>query len=332
LVREHVDLYQGYVRHINEIEDRLESADRSHSNSSYAEISELHRRQGTAYNGAYLHQLFFENLTPEITMPSGELRAAIEHSFGTLEDWGADMRAALDSGPGWVLLMRSKADGSLRNAFVQGNDEGVLVEHDILLAIDGWEHAYTRDYGSNRTEYAQVIESHLDWGVASRRFAESLDETRARARAERFGLDDKLRDVMTQAVETIAPGASITEAAQRMRERDIGALPVVDRGLLRGIVTDRDLVIRGFARANSDFSPRVQDVMSTPVHACHEEQSALDALTLMESRKIRRVPVLERETGRLVGIVSLGDLATEGMDESLSGSALERISGREPAA
>jgi Fe-Mn family superoxide dismutase len=170
-LRAHFDLYAGYVKKVNEIEDRMQSADRSSANYSYGIISELHRRHAVAFNGAYLHQLYFENLTGQVTRPSEELLTAIERQFGSLADWEADMEAALISSPGWVLLCRSRFDGALRNVLVEEHHRGLLIEQDVLLALDGWEHAYMIDYGIKKAEYAKVLRSSVDWAVASRRFA-----------------------------------------------------------------------------------------------------------------------------------------------------------------
>ena len=169
-LEQHFDLYLGYVKKINEIEDKLMGARRADANYSFGDVSELHRRRSVAYNGALLHELFFENLSAQIHRPSPELQKAIDSSFGSIDDWSADMRAALVSAPGWVLLCRSRRDGSLRNALIEEHHRGLLAEQDILLAIDGWEHAYMIDFGINKLHYIKTIEPLLDWEAASRRF------------------------------------------------------------------------------------------------------------------------------------------------------------------
>jgi Fe-Mn family superoxide dismutase len=174
-LRAHFGLYQGYVKKLNEIEEKLKSADPSTANYSYSDYSELQRRRAVPFNGAYLHQLYFENLTAESPQPSEHLRKALEASFGSLENWMTHAKAGLMSGHGWVLLSRSKMDGVLRNNFVEEHHRGVMIESDILLSLDGWEHAYMIDYGTTKAEYIKVLMAAIDWNVVSQRF-EMLDK------------------------------------------------------------------------------------------------------------------------------------------------------------
>jgi Fe-Mn family superoxide dismutase len=172
-LRAHFGLYEGYVKKINEIEVKLRNADWKTANYSYSEYSELIRRMPVPYNGAYLHEIYFEALTGKHTEPSPELKQAIEHTFGSLENWAHHARAGLISAPGWVLLVRSKRDGTLRNDLVEEHHRGVLIDQDVLLALDGWEHAYMIDYGTSKAEYIQVLEKSIDWSIANRRFQTS---------------------------------------------------------------------------------------------------------------------------------------------------------------
>lgn len=169
-IRAHFGLYQGYVKKINEIEDKLKTADVNAANYSYGEFSELQRRLAVPYNGALLHELYFENLTGKSTEPSPDLVQAIEAHFGSMENWLANTRAGLISAYGWILLVRSKRDGILRNDLVEEHHRGVIVEQDILLALDGWEHAYMIDYGTSKLEYIKVLEKSIDWNLVNQRF------------------------------------------------------------------------------------------------------------------------------------------------------------------
>jgi len=173
-LKAHFGLYQGYVKKTNEIEQKLATADRSTANYSYGEVSELMRRHAVAYNGAYLHQYYFENLTGEASQPSGELKQALEKHFGSMEKWVADVKAGLTSAPGWVLLTRSRRDGSLRNVLLEEHHRGLIVDQDILLALDGWEHAYMIDYGTAKPEYSNALLAAIDWQVAARRLEQSI--------------------------------------------------------------------------------------------------------------------------------------------------------------
>jgi CBS domain-containing protein len=110
-----------------------------------------------------------------------------------------------------------------------------------------------------------------------------------------------------------------------MRELDVGMLPVCDNDRLVGTVTDRDITIRGVARGLDPKSTPVREVMTHEVVCCFEEQSIEEAGRLMEERQIRRLPVINQDK-RLVGIVSLGDLAVRTHSGILAGEVLEQVS------
>jgi superoxide dismutase, Fe-Mn family len=172
-LRAHFELYQGYVKKLVEIENKLKKADPSTANYSYGEISELLRRRSVAYNGTRLHELYFDNLTGTETEPSQELKMALEISFGSVRGWLDQLKAGLISEPGWVLLTRSREDGSLRNDLLEEHHVGVLVEQDIILAFDGWEHAYFIDYAAKKSDYVATLERSINWNVATSRFEAS---------------------------------------------------------------------------------------------------------------------------------------------------------------
>jgi CBS domain-containing protein len=134
-----------------------------------------------------------------------------------------------------------------------------------------------------------------------------------------------VRDVMTRGVETASPDATIADVAKRMRDLDVGSLPVTDGNRLIGIVTDRDLSVRATAAAKDPNTTRVREVMSPELAWIFEDEPADAAARVMRERQIRRLPVLDR-SDRLVGLVSLGDLATDLGDDKLKGSTLEDIS------
>lgn len=129
---------------------------------------------------------------------------------------------------------------------------------------------------------------------------------------------------MTPHAQCVSPDASLADAAQRMRELDVGALPICDNDRLAGIVTDRDLAIRGVAEGRDPRSTPVRAVMSPHLAYIFDDQEVEEAARLMEVKQIRRLPVLNRAK-RLVGIISLGDIAVE-TGVALSGEALKEIS------
>jgi CBS domain-containing protein len=133
---------------------------------------------------------------------------------------------------------------------------------------------------------------------------------------------------MTRGAECTRPDASLADAAQRMKTLDVGALPVCDSDHLVGMVTDRDITVRATAEACDPSSTRIREVMTPDVVHCFEDEAVDEAVRLMEDHQIRRLPVVNQNK-RLVGIVSLGDIAVKSGDDQLSGAALEQVS--EPA-
>ncbi len=134
----------------------------------------------------------------------------------------------------------------------------------------------------------------------------------------------KVHEIMTGHPRSVAPDTTLVEAAGLMRELDVGALPVCTGDDLAGIVTDRDLVVRGLADGRDPETTRVSDVMSGGVEAVSADDDVENAVRIMEQRQIRRLPVLNREK-ELVGMISLGDIATSS-NPAFGGTALRDVS------
>jgi CBS domain-containing protein len=132
-------------------------------------------------------------------------------------------------------------------------------------------------------------------------------------------------DVMTRDVEIASPDDDLQSAAQMMRDIDAGALPVGENDRLVGMITDRDIVVRAVAEGKAPKEGRVREVMTADVHYAFEDEDVKAVADKMAKLQVRRLPVLNRSK-RLVGIVALGDLATEAKDAAQPGAALEGIS------
>lgn len=134
----------------------------------------------------------------------------------------------------------------------------------------------------------------------------------------------QIRDLMTRDVQTVGPADSIRRAAEMMDSLNVGSLPVCDGGRVVGMVTDRDITVRATSAGRAPDDCKVDEVMTTDVHCCYEDDVVTDVARLMGNVQIRRVPVLDADD-RLVGIVALGDIATEAK-ENAGGPTLERVS------
>jgi CBS domain-containing protein len=134
----------------------------------------------------------------------------------------------------------------------------------------------------------------------------------------------KVSELMTREVRVTRPDQTIRESARIMAEIDAGSLPVADNDRLVGVVTDRDIAIRAVSQGKGPETP-VRDVMSSEVKYCFEDDDIEDVTRNMGDIQVRRLPVVNRDK-RLVGIVSLGDLARSAEDPKRVGAALEGIS------
>lgn len=134
----------------------------------------------------------------------------------------------------------------------------------------------------------------------------------------------QIQDVMTADVSFVRPDTPILEIARKMREEDIGSTPVVENDRLTGMVTDRDIVVRALADGGDVSKMTARDAMSPGVLYCYSDETVEAVLENMGDQQIRRLPVVNRDK-RLVGIVSLGDLALSGKRRA-TGEALKDIS------
>lgn len=134
----------------------------------------------------------------------------------------------------------------------------------------------------------------------------------------------RVSELMTRGVHVMSPGDTLQAAARAMDELNVGAIPVCEGERVVGLVTDRDIVVRGVAQGLPMADTPLSEVMSAPVRCCHEDDSLADVTGLMGSVQLRRVPVLDRDD-RLVGMLSLGDVAAKAGPQE-AGGALSDIS------
>ena len=138
----------------------------------------------------------------------------------------------------------------------------------------------------------------------------------------------QLKDIMTRDPVVLSPEITLKEAARWMRDLDSGVMPVGENDRLAGMLTDRDITVRATAEGKDPNSTPVREAMTRDVVYCFEDDDIREAAKKMEEHQIRRLIVLNRDK-RLVGIVSLGDLAVHAPDDRLPGGVTEAVS--EPA-
>lgn len=133
----------------------------------------------------------------------------------------------------------------------------------------------------------------------------------------------KVKQIMTTDVSTVASNDTVTKAASIMGQLDIGSVPVIDNNRVVGIVTDRDIILRGVAKGEG-ANQKISEVMTTNVKCATPEMDVHTVADIMAENQVRRLPVVEND--KLVGIVAIGDLAVENIFENEAGEALHTIS------
>ncbi len=133
----------------------------------------------------------------------------------------------------------------------------------------------------------------------------------------------KVKQIMTTDVSTVTPNDTITKAASIMNQLNVGSVPVIDGNRVVGIVTDRDITLRGVAKSGNP-NQKISEVMTTDVKYATPDMDVHAVADLMAENQVRRLPVIDND--KLVGIVAIGDLAVENIFENEAGEALHNIS------
>ncbi len=167
LIEQHVGLYQGYVRNANRVHELLRQGDLDEVTRS-----EVRRRFGWEFNGMRLHELYFDVLAPGGSRldPDSALGKELEAEFGSLDLWAQDFRTVGSMrGIGWAALVRDDATGRYFNTWIDEHDAGHLAGTTPLLVMDVFEHAFMRDFGTDRRAYMDAFFRNIDWNVVQAR-------------------------------------------------------------------------------------------------------------------------------------------------------------------
>lgn len=137
-----------------------------------------------------------------------------------------------------------------------------------------------------------------------------------------------IQEIMTGAADIIGPKTNMRDAAKRLRDDDVGALPVGENDRLVGVITDRDIAVRGVAGDKDPDKSEVGEIMSEGIYYCFEDEDPQRAAEIMAERQVRRLPVLNRDK-RLTGMISLSDLVQAGLaDKALPGVSADAAPAR----
>ncbi len=135
----------------------------------------------------------------------------------------------------------------------------------------------------------------------------------------------RMREIMTGLPITLPASATVEEAARKMRDHDVGMLPVVKGQRILGVVTDRDVTVRATANGLSPASTPVTQILSSDIIFCYDFEDVSCAIESFEQAQIRRVLVLNRQK-RLVGVLSIGDVAVDLGKQNIAGEILQKVS------
>jgi Fe-Mn family superoxide dismutase len=169
-ISQHRDiLYAGYVNKLNEIEERLKTADITKANQAFSDFRALKVEETFALNGVVLHELYFENLGVKSAKPTGKLSDLLAREFGSFDKWIENLKACGMAARGWVILGLCTYDGKLHNYCLDAHNDRVPVSVVPILVLDVYEHAYTIDFGVKRAPYLDAFVKNINWDAAAKR-------------------------------------------------------------------------------------------------------------------------------------------------------------------
>ena len=167
----HLGLYQGYVKHVNLINDKIKAFSNDMENNAYA-IAEMQRRLGFEFGGMRNHEYYFTQFEGGVeSLKDGKLKEMIEIQWGSVENWYKEFtNIAMTRGVGWAMLYIDRNTDQLVQTWVDEQHLGQLADLDIILALDMWEHSYMRDYlPSAKKDYVTAFFNNLNWDVVAGR-------------------------------------------------------------------------------------------------------------------------------------------------------------------
>lgn len=167
----HIGLYQGYVKHVNLIQENITKLSADTTTHAYL-IGELQRRLGFEFCGMRNHEYYFTQFEGGFkALPGGTLKTMIETQWGRVDTWIESFKLiAKTRGVGWAMLYHDESTNQLVQTWVDEQHLGQLADVKIVLALDMWEHSYMRDYrASEKATYIEAFFKNLNWEVVSNR-------------------------------------------------------------------------------------------------------------------------------------------------------------------
>lgn len=170
-ISEHMGLYEGYVKHVNLIREKIDAYRNDPENNSYA-IAEMQRRLGFEFGGMRNHEYYFAQFEGgPLPLPEGTLKEKIDYQWGNFDAWVTRFKEiAKTRGVGWAMLYHDPHTDQLAQTWVDEQHLGQLVDLDLVFALDMWEHSYMLDYPpSKKAEYIDAVFRNVNWEVVAGR-------------------------------------------------------------------------------------------------------------------------------------------------------------------
>lgn len=167
----HLGLYQGYVKHVNLIQEKIALLNKDVVNNGYI-IGELQRRLGFEFCGMRNHEYYFSQFEGGFkALPDGTLKTLIEKEWGRVDTWIESFKLlAKTRGVGWAMLCYDETTNQLVQTWVDEQHLGQLADTKIIFTLDMWEHSYMRDYkASEKNSYIEAFFKNMNWEVVARR-------------------------------------------------------------------------------------------------------------------------------------------------------------------
>jgi superoxide dismutase, Fe-Mn family len=179
-VKQHVGLYQGYVKKANEIHTALHAAqpDVAKVNATYDPFRELLVESSFAINGVILHELYFDNLGSAHPTPSAFVQAVLAKYFGSWDGFVNQLKASAKAMRGWAMVGFNLRDNGLHLYGMDTHNQWVPMHVMPILVLDVYEHAYMIDFGTNRMNYIDTMLAHINWAVVEARLSAIPTHTR----------------------------------------------------------------------------------------------------------------------------------------------------------
>ena len=175
LTPHHDTLYAGYIKKLDEIQEKLQATETDGVNASYHAFRELKLEETFAANGVRLHEAYFDNLTPNGNEPAGRIKELLERDYGSVEAWLGVLRASGMASRGWVVLAYDLEDQRLRTYLADVHNQGGVWNCLTLLVLDVYEHAYFIDYQTGRKDYLEAFIKNVDWEFVNQRIEKFRD-------------------------------------------------------------------------------------------------------------------------------------------------------------